>query len=206
MDADQIATDIVRADAGLRHAIGAPDAVDEQWFYDRWLGAGTYGVAYEVTWDGFPAVFKLTRDVDECDVAEKTTDEDHRIRGLAYVHFLGWLESESAESAVWVPNCVVVTEKADTVLFGWRADALAACMYYLDRFDWRTDAKDYWSGLTQNLTGEHRRIAGVWVEDLREGLKWIGEVPIPDTNDGNAGLVERDGREMAVWVDFGQWG
>lgn len=204
MDYAQIAAEIVNADDQIRSALGAPDSVDAQWFRERWLGAGTYGRAYEVEWNGEPAVFKLTRDVDECDVAEQSTEEQYAIRGIAYVHLLAWLDAP--ESGTDLPHCLMVTERVDTVLLGWKGDAMAACMYYLDRFNWREDDQDLWQGLTQNLTGEHRRTAKQWVQDLRAGLKWIGDVPIPDTNDGNAGLVERGEREMAVWVDFGQWG
>lgn len=199
-----IAADIVSDDTQIRDAIGAPKNIDPQWFRDRWLGAGTYGRAYAVDWYGEPAVFKLTRDVDECDVAERATEQQWAIRGIAYVHLLAWLDVPPHGEGL--PHCLMVTERADTFLLDWRANAMAACMFYLDRFDWPYDNPDHWHGLTQNMTKEQRETAATWVEDLRAGLKWIGDVPIPDTNDGNAGIVLRQGREMAVWVDFGQWG
>ena len=207
---DEVAAELLRVDDGIRKALGAPEDVTSEWFTERWVGSGTYARAYRVKWEGADAAFKLTLDVDECDISEKTTEEDHPIRGLVYVYMAGWLDFEDIiegeEMDIRSPNCVVITEWADTVLTGWRADAMAACMYALDRLDWWEDHADHWEGLTQNLTKEQREIAYTWLTDLREGLMWIGDVPIPDTNEGNAGIVLRKGREMAVWVDFGQWG
>lgn len=206
MEEAEVAADIINEDQGLQEALGIDD-VDASWFQSQWVGSGTYATAFSIEWYGDDAVLKLTASVDECDIATFMVEEDGVLRGLAYVYFVASLKHDFVEEDLPIelrhPTCMIVTEMVDTVLIGWRQVALDACLSYLDRLNWEESNSQLWKRLTQNLTSEQRDIATLWLEDLRAGLSWIGEVAIPDTTPGNAGITFRGGREMAVWVDFG---
>lgn len=171
------------------------------------LGSGANGMAWrlpvmlrdEDTGDETGAVLKWTCDPDEALVAKRAIGKKHR--GLPFVFYVSELPSGTGPAK-----------------FGWKPGLKREFLIGLQAAD-GTGVKrlgpvfDVIEG--RKSAGELKGIEGTWLDDLIAGIQLITNQKMTrdeaiyflgeecDCHPGNIGLLDRDGRQMAVFVDLG---